>query len=210
MNSHFERLKKTSRICELLLTFALLAFSATYLANLACTLAIPQARIIGWSDLQQGPHGYRYEAVGLPRMFLTPTSPDYTLILDIHGSRVPWQSPTSPAILIYLLYITLFTAVWLKGLNHLRKLFAQFAIGHVFTPTIVLELQRLGHTVLWGAAITFLGSILLIVIGRILEAPIQSRIDIPFWPLIAGFLISLIASIFAEGQRLNDEAQLTI
>jgi Protein of unknown function (DUF2975) len=215
MSSKLKRLQKDSRICNVILTILMIYTGLNYVANSVCVFVAPEAPIIGTTEHKKvmNPNGSlrseTYQTLGFPRTFLT-LDADHSLVFKVGKSHTPWRNVTLTAKLTYFFYLSLFTAVLLPGINQLRKLFGFFAQGVIFTPETIRELQNFGRIVLIWAVVSFLGTIAVIIVSRELQEPSGVTPEIPILPLFIGFLISLIAEIFAEGRRLDEETRLTI
>jgi Protein of unknown function (DUF2975) len=226
LNRRLEDLKKTSRILSVVFAIFMAYAAALYIANTVCLVVAPGAPIMGKVTHTEttGANGHGssefYESFGEPRTFLEPSGEGHSLVLKIGRSQTSWRAVNSDggnwnraileAGIVYFIYLSLFFGVLLKGLNHLRKLFSYFARGVIFTPETVREINRFGQTVLMWAGVDFLGSVVVIIVSRIFHEAIMSAIELPFLILFAGFLISLVAAVFAEGQRLSEDSALTI
>ena len=208
MNIRLERLRKMSKRCH----FAMVAFGSYYVASVVCVIVVPNAPLIGRvkHEILRGGSSEVFTSVGVQRAFLQPSGEGHSLVLKIGDSQTPWQQVTVGVSLIYSIYLTLFAVVILKGLGHLRKLFSYFSRGNIFTGDTVEEINRFGGTLLMLAGVNFLGCVVVILVARMLRQPMASAVEMPLGLIFAGFLIRLVAGIFAEGQRLNEESALTI
>lgn len=210
MNTRLDRLKKRCRIVRVILDITLVAMTAVYFVNLFCVMLAPQARIIGKFEQITNEHGTTTTWMGINRIFLEPNGPDNTLMLRVVKNSVPWVEPSPMANALYVVLITAFMLIAMKGVFHLRLLFGYFSQGEIFTAATVKELRRIGDTLLWWVGFCLLAIVLVAVIARTDGLPIASYVHLPIWPLVAGILLNLVASIFAEGQRLDEEARLTV
>ena len=211
MSTKLDRLKQRCRIIRVILDVTLVVMAAIYFVNLFCVMLAPKAQIIGTIEDKRDARGIgSISSAGVDRLFLKRDGPDKTLMLRVAGSAVPWVNPSGVSNAMYVILITAFMLILMKGVFHLRLLFGYFASGEIFTEATVRELRRFGDTLLWWVGFSLLATVAVIIIARTDDAPIQLNISIPIWPLVAGILLNLVASIFAEGQRLDEEARLTV
>jgi len=104
------------------------------------------------------------------------------------------------------------SALFLRALYHLSRLFKNYARGEIFTRESVLQIRRIGSTVfaLGASQIGVLVATLVLVSTHQITWPEHRPIPLPFAAFIAGGLIMLVSWVMELGTELREENELTV
>ncbi len=131
--------------------------------------------------------------------------------IRLGGAEIPISQLTPGSMILMFGFSVLATAVVIKGLYHLHRLFGNYADGKVFTIGSVAQIRQLGITFLLGAGLQIL-AVPLAVVLMILCTPDKGALllTFPFEALITAGLLILISWVMDAGRGLREENELTI
>lgn len=104
-------------------------------------------------------------------------------------------------------------AVVMLVLEHLAKLFAQYAKGEIFTSAAVARIRKVGYTLLALPVISLLNSLFALVMTTTLPGGNgfdSAHLAFPMTGLFTGSMVLLISWIMDVGRALREENELTI
>jgi hypothetical protein len=105
-------------------------------------------------------------------------------------------------------------ALVLWGLAQLRAVFRTLRAGQPFVPANAMRIRRIAYAVilceLLRSAGTYLGMRYAMTHFVIQGLRLQMRWDLSIVAIVAGLIILVIAEVFREGARLDEEQSLTV
>ncbi|HKT82196.1 MAG TPA: DUF2975 domain-containing protein [Vicinamibacterales bacterium] len=158
------------------------------------------------------PASFRMEAAFQP-VAVAPQELEHVHLEKTNGSL--FFSPRSRvfvAAAAVVLMIVLALVAWV--LAQLRALFATLRAGRPFVAANALRLRRIAYAVIAAefarSLFTYFGSRYVMTHFTLQGGQFVARFDISGRVLIGGLIVLVIAEVFNEGTRLNDEQSLTI
>jgi len=134
--------------------------------------------------------------------------------INIWRTEIPASQLTTTSKVLVIIFSALVFAVIFKGLYHLRRLFANYADGNVFTAGSIAQIRQLGITFMLAAGLKFLaipfGAVLMLLcVPDEVTCSFETSM-FPFAELIMGGLVFLIAWVMDIGRGLREENELTV
>lgn len=149
--------------------------------------------------------------VSLVTMALIIIGSEKCSIYILQGYDIPMARLTTGFKIQTIILLVLTDMVVLKGLYHLHRLFANYAIGNIFTTDSVAQIRQLGTTFLLGAGLQFLSyPIAIALVSHCAPAKEPVTLEFPFFALIAGGLLILLSWVMDAGKGLREENELTV
>jgi hypothetical protein len=157
------------------------------------------------------PVAFRVEAE--PRhLSASPSGVEHVHLEKARGSLVFSPQSRLVAEAAVLLIVLLALVMWVLG--QLRAVFRTLRAGKPFVAANATRIRRIAYAVILGeflrSAFVYLGTHYAMTHFLIQGLRLETRWDLSIGAIIAGLIILVIAEVFREGTRLDEEQSLTV